>query len=136
MVCAIDFGTTFTGYALSFKSEYDADPHRMHCSRWSSSQGSRDKAPTAVLFNANMELQEFGFAALEEYTSMDNMARKKSLLFKHFKMELYKNEVVNVWHDLESHWQKWSRLWTIYHSFLVDKIRFCEAQVFLFDAFM
>jgi hypothetical protein len=34
MVAAIDFGTTFSGWAFSFDHDYKSDPTKISCKQW------------------------------------------------------------------------------------------------------
>jgi hypothetical protein len=64
IVAAINFGTTFSGYAFSFRTDYQSDP--MHISvnqQWTA--GSRSlisvKAPTVVLLDKYKHFLAFGY---------------------------------------------------------------------------
>jgi hypothetical protein len=53
LVAAIDFGTTFSGYAFQTKSDFKEDPVRIQGFTWTtgSNAGLSNKTPTCILFN-------------------------------------------------------------------------------------
>ena len=65
IVGALDFGTSYSGYAFS----YSHDPSRVFTRPWfSSSRGIRaEKTPTCILFDKNKTFSTFGFKAEEDY---------------------------------------------------------------------
>jgi len=91
---AIDFGTTFSGYAYSFKN----DPMKIQTNAgWNA--GSEKlisyKAPTCVLLNPSKEFNSFGFDAENKYVDLANDKEHSAwLLFRRFKMILHNNEVL------------------------------------------
>ncbi|KAH3837914.1 hypothetical protein DPMN_111317 [Dreissena polymorpha] len=46
LVAAIDIGTTYSGWAFSFKSEFDKDPTKVSAKVWTGSQLLSSKDPT------------------------------------------------------------------------------------------
>uniref|UniRef100_A0AAU0MUF1 Heat shock protein family A member 12 variant X2 n=1 Tax=Urechis unicinctus TaxID=6432 RepID=A0AAU0MUF1_UREUN len=87
MVGAIDFGTTFSGYAFSFKSQ--KDDIRMFTD-WGSGVGlSGCKAPTCVLTNAKGDFEAFGYEAEQKYANLDETEVKKYCFYDRFKMRLH-----------------------------------------------
>lgn len=87
LVVAIDFGTTYSGYAYSFKS----DPMAIKTNKsWSKSLVSM-KTPTVILVNKDLKFDCFGYEAEEKYSQLleDNEADDWAL-FRRFKMVLYK----------------------------------------------
>ncbi|CAC5426225.1 unnamed protein product [Mytilus coruscus] len=81
LVAAIDFGTTYSGYAFLTKDDFEtfkADNSKIHCSTWEREGGLSYKAPT------------FGFDAEKYYhENSGNIDFKEWFFFKHFKMKLY-----------------------------------------------
>ena len=65
LTAAIDFGTTFSGYAFSFRSSRDD----IHMNRnWGASLGCQSsKTPTCVLTDSSNKFIAFGFDAEERY---------------------------------------------------------------------
>lgn len=68
VVVAIDFGTTYTGFAYSFKS----DPSKILASKWSGETllSATEKAPTCVLLSPDKELIAFGYEAQDKYKEL------------------------------------------------------------------
>lgn len=97
LVAAIDFGTTFSGYAFSFKHEYQADPSKVSTNQsWiaGSMQLISLKAPTVVLFDENKKFLSFGYEAENAYSELAlDDEHKKYYFFKRFKMRLHQKEV-------------------------------------------
>ena len=94
VVVAIDFGTTFSGYAFSFASTKEV----MLNTNWASNTGSAYyKTPTCLLTEktgTGYTFVKFGFEAHEVYGN--EISQKKSLcLFDEFKMELFKTHQVS-----------------------------------------
>lgn len=95
-MCAIDIGTTYTSYALSYRNEYAANPLNIHCRQWTSSHGQWEKTPTVALFDSSMILLSFGFDALEEYASLGEKGRKECYLFTSIKAQIYNTKVISL----------------------------------------
>ncbi|XP_052820668.1 heat shock 70 kDa protein 12B-like isoform X2 [Mya arenaria] len=62
IVAAIDFGTTFSGYAYSYREEYLRDPLQIYSNRWDGQ--ILPQAPTVLLFNSEKTESYFGFEKL------------------------------------------------------------------------
>ena len=97
MVVAIDFGTTFSGYAFSFKKS----PEDIKINNnWGSGVGfGAFKAPTCVLVNPQGNFQAFGFEAEDQYRKMVEDANTDISqwgFYKHFKMILYHKKVFHI----------------------------------------
>uniref|UniRef100_K1PQR6 Heat shock 70 kDa protein 12A n=1 Tax=Magallana gigas TaxID=29159 RepID=K1PQR6_MAGGI len=87
MIAAIDFGTTYSGYAFGFKSELDEDPTQVSCFQWHGTGGIMSlKFPTTVLLNEKEELLAFGYEAEEMYSGEEHL---DYFYFHRFKMMLY-----------------------------------------------
>ncbi|XP_069130751.1 heat shock 70 kDa protein 12A-like isoform X1 [Argopecten irradians] len=89
MVCAIDFGTTYSGYVCSWTDEFKNDKLKMFCRSWKAEQGQTEKTPTVALFDPNMDLKYFGYEAEKRYAELSPRERKQWYLFQKFKMKLY-----------------------------------------------
>jgi hypothetical protein len=50
-VAAIDFGTSYSGYAFASKPDFASDPPKYSISSWQGSKCLSLKAPTAVLLD-------------------------------------------------------------------------------------
>ncbi|OWF55325.1 heat shock 70 kDa protein 12A-like [Mizuhopecten yessoensis] len=93
LVVAIDFGTTYTGYAFSFRHEYSRDRLKISTNMWTNSAGLSEKAPTAVLLDKNQQLVSFGYDALRDYADLTEANKQtKFFLFSRFKMSLYTDQ--------------------------------------------
>jgi hypothetical protein len=55
-VVAIDFGTTYSGYAFASRPDVESDPPKINTNIWQGSTLLSLKAPTAVLLDENKEL--------------------------------------------------------------------------------
>lgn len=92
MVAAIDFGTTYSGYAFSFKEDYKNNPLQISINQsWTA--GSRSlvsfKTPTCILFDKTQTFVAFGYAAEDQYSELaldDNHG--DHYYFRRFKMKL------------------------------------------------
>ena len=97
MVAAIDFGTTYSGYAFSWRHDYLKNPLKIQTNTaWNA--GGRQlmslKAPTCVLLNKQKELESFGYEAENRYTDIVIDGEQNDYYYFHrFKMNLHKNEV-------------------------------------------
>ena len=93
LVAAIDFGTTYSGYAFSFKHDYQIDPTKVSTNQnWvaGSMQLVSLKAPTCVLFDKNKKFHSFGYEAENVYSelALDN-EHQQWYFFRRFKMVLH-----------------------------------------------
>ncbi|KAL3879884.1 hypothetical protein ACJMK2_032160 [Sinanodonta woodiana] len=93
LVAAIDFGTTYSGWAFSFKHEYDTDPTKIAARQWYGGQMTSMKAPTTVLIQPDAKtFDSFGYEAETKYSelvSQDNNEHKRWYYFRRFKMLLH-----------------------------------------------
>ena len=98
LVAAIDFGTTFSGYAFSLKSnKYDIKMNKnwgeeLTCSSY--------KAPTSVMTKPDGTFHSFGYTAESDYMELD--PNQDAIggptgynLYRHFKMLLH-NQVKQI----------------------------------------
>ncbi|XP_056315242.1 heat shock protein family A (Hsp70) member 12A.3 [Danio aesculapii] len=90
---AIDFGTSYSGYAISFKTKQPQES--IQIPNWGVNFGYNTfKTPTCILFDEHETFQKFGYDAMMTYTrSTPKSQARKSYLFEHFKMELYDKEI-------------------------------------------
>lgn len=88
---AIDFGTTYSGFAYSFtKGEAGIHMNR----EWGNEEGRFTmKTPTTILLRPNKAFDSFGYDAEEKYAHFSIGEVKDFYYFKHFKMELHKSKV-------------------------------------------
>ena len=103
MVAAIDFGTTYSGYAYSLKGEYNKDKLNIHANQaWNSGGKSLMslKTPTCILMRRtdgearSFTFESFGYEAENQYADIviDGEA-DNYYFFDRFKMTLYTREV-------------------------------------------
>eukprot|EP00064_Thunnus_orientalis_P026179 superscaffoldBa00015670_g26666 len=87
-IIAIDFGTTYSGYAYSVTPrEEQIEPN---LKRWGKELGlDTPKTPTCILFNDNEEFIKFGYEARAAYIKMRGEEAKQHYYFEAFKMALY-----------------------------------------------
>jgi len=92
VVVAIDFGTTYSGYAFSFVRDPDS-VHMMR--RWEGGDPGvvNQKTPTTLLLDPTGKFHSFGYAARDCYHDLDVQDAKRWLYFDKFKMVLHHNAV-------------------------------------------
>ncbi|XP_063432515.1 heat shock 70 kDa protein 12A-like [Mytilus trossulus] len=96
LVAAIDFGTTYSGYAFSTIANFKLDPLKIHANQaWNA--GGRQllslKTPTCLLLNEKKELASFGFEAENEYAELVlDEKHHDHYYFTRFKMKLYQTK--------------------------------------------
>jgi len=92
IVVAIDFGTTYSGYAFSFVRDPDS-VHMMR--RWEGGDPGvvNQKTPTTLLLDPAGKFHSFGYAARDSYHDLDTQEAKKWLYFDKFKMVLHHKAV-------------------------------------------
>ncbi|XP_045205239.1 heat shock 70 kDa protein 12A-like [Mercenaria mercenaria] len=94
VVAAVDFGTTFSGYAFSFSHDYEGEPTKVSANTsWvAGSAGLMSlKTPTILLLDNNKKFVAFGYEAEEKYSEIAaDEEHKKYYYFRRFKMLLHK----------------------------------------------
>ncbi|XP_021364052.1 heat shock 70 kDa protein 12A-like [Mizuhopecten yessoensis] len=100
LVAAIDFGSTYSGYAFSFLSEYEEDPEKIHTNlNWIAGGSLASvKTATSVLLDPDKKLLRFGYEAEDRYNQIveesedDDIGERtyeRYYYFRQFKMSLY-----------------------------------------------
>ena len=90
VIVAIDFGTTYSGYAYAFAN----NPDDIHLMRGAGQLGfPTHKVPTILLMNERAAFHSFGYEAREAYHDLDETESRKWLYFEKFKMELHSRKV-------------------------------------------
>lgn len=85
-VAAIDFGTTYPGYAFSATSDWS----KVLTSNWTGGKVVTLKTPTALLLNSDKEFQAFGYEAEDQYLDLARDEEHEDYYFFHrFKMILH-----------------------------------------------
>lgn len=92
IVVAIDFGTTYSGYAYSMVSSPD-EIYLMMRAQLGQYGAMNHKIPTILLLNECGAFHSFGFEAREAYHDLEENESKKWLYFEKFKMELHSRKV-------------------------------------------
>ncbi|XP_076117506.1 heat shock 70 kDa protein 12A-like isoform X2 [Mytilus galloprovincialis] len=97
IVAAIDFGTTYSGFAYCKHIDYRKNPANpsIYCQQWINDGPSniREKAPTCVLFDQDEKFHSFGFDAVNYfYENAETTDFTKWFYFEHFKMMLFKEK--------------------------------------------
>lgn len=99
LVAAIDFGTTFSGYAFSTRHDFSSDPQKMSLVQWAGGVAGlvSPKTSTCVLFHPDGRFHSFGYEAEDKYLDlgMDN-EQDDWYLFRRFKMKLYEASVSTI----------------------------------------
>ncbi|XP_061178351.1 heat shock 70 kDa protein 12A-like [Saccostrea echinata] len=91
MVAAIDFGSTYSGYAFSSKYDFQANPLMIHSNQWASTESGfiSCKTPTTVLLRPNKTFHSFGYDAEDKYAELaENDEHEGWYYFSRFKMKL------------------------------------------------
>ncbi|KAK3099348.1 hypothetical protein FSP39_003120 [Pinctada imbricata] len=97
-VAAIDFGTTYSGYAFSSKDDFEKEPMKINSNVWNA--GARNllstKSPTALLLNPDETFNSFGYEAETTYSEIveDDDNYREYYYFHRFKMMLHNNKVL------------------------------------------
>jgi hypothetical protein len=99
-VAAIDFGTTYSGYAFSLRNDFKKDPLDIVANQAWNAGSHRHislKTPTCLLLDDKEELVSFGYEAENKYSDIVFEGKQNEyLFFQRFKMQLYKNKVNNL----------------------------------------
>lgn len=95
VVIAIDFGTSYTGYAYSYVKNREKTNLNEN---WGAELGAQFyKTPTAVLYSKGKEkFQSFGFEAENDYYHEIETCTEKQIkpgLYRFFKMQLHEKKV-------------------------------------------
>lgn len=95
IVVAIDFGTTYSGWAFSIRDRYQQNHLDTQTRKdWESGDGLRTpKVPTCILFDKDDKFACFGYEAEDMYSEL--LAEDKAdgwKYFSRFKMSLFRNE--------------------------------------------
>jgi hypothetical protein len=98
MVVAIDFGTSYSGYAFSTRNDFQRDPLKIHANQaWNS--GKKQllslKTPTCLLLDKKKEIVSFGYEAEDAYAELVLDEKHHDFyFFERFKMKLFQNKVL------------------------------------------
>ena len=95
IVAAIDFGTTFSGWAYCFKHEFDSDPSNICAKNWNNGSNISTKTPTTVLIEPDGKtFAAFGYEAEDKYAALcAEQNHRDNYYFSKFKMLLHNKQV-------------------------------------------
>jgi hypothetical protein len=100
MVAALDFGTTYSGYAFSMRSEFKTDPLKIHSNQtWNAGARalSSIKTPTCLLLDKEKKFVAFGYEAENQYADLVMDKKHDDYYFFHrFKMNLHSSKVFQL----------------------------------------
>ena len=99
LVGAIDFGTSFSGWAFSFKHDNKKRPPGATVGTWNSGTFITEKTPTCILLKPDGTFDSFGYEAEDRYGDLSNKKQHSQyFFFRHFKMKLFEmfGKVYNV----------------------------------------
>ncbi|XP_060572365.1 heat shock 70 kDa protein 12B-like, partial [Ruditapes philippinarum] len=93
VVVAIDFGTTYSGWAFSYKDDYKRDPLKITTNAIQNTNIS-PKVPTCILINSDGETpHSIGYEAEDYYAEIcENGEQYQWFFFKRFKMMLFREK--------------------------------------------
>ena len=96
LVAAIDFGTTYSGYAYSTRTDFQREPTKAYLKQWVDPASSMiyNKTSTCILFDEDKRFSKFGFEAEAKYIDLTMEKENKDwYFFRRFKMTLYNKQV-------------------------------------------
>jgi hypothetical protein len=92
LVAAIDFGTTYSGYAFSWKTKQQS----FFTSTYKSPEKLSEKEPTVLLMNKSEQMIAFGQDAVQTYRGIcEEGMQNDYFYFSHFKMALHGDKVIS-----------------------------------------
>ncbi|XP_060603060.1 heat shock 70 kDa protein 12B-like [Ruditapes philippinarum] len=93
LVAAFDFGTTFSGYAFSFR---DKPLEIVANNNWNDESNLSLKTPTCILLDPEEKFHSFGYEAENKYKMLcEEDEHHNWLFFRRFKMLLHRNKKLN-----------------------------------------
>ncbi|XP_060064371.1 heat shock 70 kDa protein 12B-like [Ylistrum balloti] len=136
LVAAIDFGTTYSGYAFSFIHDFERDPLKISANSWAAGSGGLMslKTSTCVLFKPNGDFHSFGFEAEDKYSDLALDQKQNGwYYFRRFKMKLYENKNLNRSFKIEDdqgHTMPAIKVFSACIQYLKDHmVEFCKLHV-------
>ncbi|XP_052760640.1 heat shock 70 kDa protein 12A-like [Mya arenaria] len=103
VVASIDFGTTYSGWAYSFRFEFEKDPTIVHAKTWHGGNFVSQKGPTCILIKPDGKtLEAFGYEAETKYADLAGENEHKMwYYFRRFKMKLFNKETLTMSLEIE-----------------------------------
>lgn len=93
VIVAIDFGTTYSGYAFAYRYDLDLGQPKVSAITWCPKDGNAAyiKTPTVLLLNPNQEFIAFGYDAEDKYRKLAfDGKHSEYYYFRRFKMHIHK----------------------------------------------
>lgn len=104
LVGAIDFGTSYSGWAFSFKHENKRSPPGATVKIWDAGTITTEKTPTCLLLKPDGTFDSFGYDAEKRYGELSaKHLHSKYFFFRHFKMKLYEPYGKGIKRDMMIH---------------------------------
>lgn len=97
LVAAIDLGTSYSGFAFSFMTDFTDNPTKCYLHKWESSPTVNYQAPTNILIEKKGEITKakaFGYDAESTYAKASDESKNSLYLFQRFKMSLDVESVI------------------------------------------
>ncbi|XP_060065171.1 heat shock 70 kDa protein 12A-like [Ylistrum balloti] len=96
IVAALDFGTTYSGYAFQMRHDYEREPLKISTNSWIGSGNlMSQKTPSSVLLSQDKKFHSFGYEAENKYSELTEENNHTGwLYFKQFKMLLHNNKTL------------------------------------------
>ncbi|XP_062611421.1 heat shock 70 kDa protein 12B-like [Saccostrea cucullata] len=92
-VVAIDFGTTYSGYAFSMRGNFlknnEKNINEIYTVPWNAGELLSEKTPTTLLLDEDQNFDSFGYEAENTYSRLPEEEKRKYFYFRRFKMMLY-----------------------------------------------
>jgi hypothetical protein len=99
---AIDFGTTYSGYAYAFRRKPDEINLMRRKEAGQVGGGPSHKIPTILLMDEREQFHAFGYDARDTYHDMVEEESRNWLYFEKFKMELHSRKELHQSMELEA----------------------------------
>jgi hypothetical protein len=97
VVAALEFGTTTSGYAFSFKCNFERDPLKISFPNWNNGTFLSVNTLTCLLLNKKKQYVAFGYDAEDRYAELvDDEKQDDYYFFDRFTMSLHNNEVFHL----------------------------------------
>ncbi|KAL3881736.1 hypothetical protein ACJMK2_028132 [Sinanodonta woodiana] len=131
---ALDFGTTYSGYAFSFRH----DKENIITSRWTGKDYISVKTPTSILFTPQRNFDSFGFEAEDKYATLSkNETHKDWYMFKYFKLVLINEKKLSTVTEIQDVYGKKMVAMDVFSAgikFLKDEFsKNCSSQNVMMD---
>ncbi|KAK3101631.1 hypothetical protein FSP39_005017 [Pinctada imbricata] len=98
LVAAIDFGTAYSGYAFSMRTDFKNNPLKMEINSWSGEgiEMLSYKTPSSILLKSDKTFHSFGYVAEEKYADLASQNKHSDWYYiTKFKMKLLYKETID-----------------------------------------